>query len=319
MKKSIREARTDFKQSNNINDKIRVKKCKKEFRKAQRRNMFIYENNKNKNIENLFGINNKDDFWKAFNSFKERDSNNEDARSQENVNEENKKCFDHFNKLFNKNFEPTELNNHQKEVIQEVNNWKQRCELNFSTNDRNYVSSKMIIDCINDTKPSNSAGFDGISNNMIKKSMSDRLISVLKDFMNAILCTGIIPENFNRSPIIPIIKDKSKKIFDVNNLRPISVSNSLSHMFERIILYKSKFLKETSSNQFGFQLGLSTYQPIFLLNETVNRYKKSKSPLYIASLDAEKAYDSLWRMGLFYKLKDKMDENLWLILMSYYE
>jgi hypothetical protein len=90
-------------------------------------------------------------------------------------------------------------------------------------------------------------------------------------------------------------------------------------VFERIILYKSKFLKETSSNQFGFQLGLSTYQPIFLLKETVNKYKKSKSPLYIASLDAEKAYDSLRRMGLFYKLKDKMDENLWLILMSYYE
>jgi hypothetical protein len=113
--------------------------------------------------------------------------------------------------------------------------------------------------------------------------------------MNAILCTGRIPENFNRILIIPIIKDKSKKIFDVNNLRPISVSNCLSQVFERIILYKSKFLKETSSNQFGFQLGLSTYQPIFLLKETVNKYKKSKSPLYIASLDAEKAYDSLRR------------------------
>ncbi len=69
----------------------------------------------------------------------------------------------------------------------------------------------MIIDCINDMKPSNSAGFDDISNYMIKKSMSERLISVLKDFMNAILCKGIIPENFNRSLIIPIIKDKSKK------------------------------------------------------------------------------------------------------------
>jgi retron-type reverse transcriptase len=51
----------------------------------------------------------------------------------------------------------------------------------------------------------------------------------------------------------------------------------------------------------------------------VNKYKKAKSPLYIASLDAEKAYDSLWRMGLFHKLKEKMDENLWLILISYYE
>jgi hypothetical protein len=99
---------------------------------------------------------------------------------------------------------------------------------------------------------------------IIKKSMSDRLITILKDFMNAILCTGIIPENFNRSLIIPIIKDKSKKMFDVNNLRPISVANCLSQMFDRIILYTSKFLNEISSNQFGLQMGLSTYQPIFL-------------------------------------------------------
>ena len=90
-------------------------------------------------------------------------------------------------------------------------------------------------------------------------------------------------------------------------------------MLERIILDKSKFLYDTSANQFGFQLGLSTYQPIFLLKDTVNKYKKTKTPLYIASLDAEKAYDSLWRIGLFHKLKDKMDENLWLILISYYE
>jgi hypothetical protein len=168
-------------------------------------------------------------------------------------------------------------------------------------------------------KNSNTQGYDGISNNMIKKTMSDRLIQVLKDLFNAILCSGIIPDNQNRSIIIPIVKDKNKKVFDVNNLRPISISNCFAQMLERIILYKSKFLYDTSANQFGFQLGLSTYQPIFLLKETVNKYKKTKTPLYIASLDAEKAYDSLWRIGLFHKLKDKMDENLWLILISYYE
>ena len=59
---------------------------------------------------------------------------------------------------------------------------------------------------------------------MIKKPMSDRLICVY--FMNAILFPGAIPKNFNRPIIIPIVRDKSKKIFDVNNLRPISLSNS---------------------------------------------------------------------------------------------
>jgi septum formation inhibitor MinC len=52
LKQSIKEARKDLKTSNDVNNKIRVKIQKKQFRKVQRRNIFIYENNKNKNIEN---------------------------------------------------------------------------------------------------------------------------------------------------------------------------------------------------------------------------------------------------------------------------
>ena len=65
----------------------------------------------------------------------------------------------------------------------------------------------MIIDCIKDMKASNTQGYEGISNNMIKKTMSDRLIQVLKDFFNSILCTGVIPENINRSIIISMYFD----------------------------------------------------------------------------------------------------------------
>ena len=65
-------------------------------------------------------------------------------------------------------------------------------------------------------------------------------------------------------------------------------------------------------------MGLSTYQPLFLIKETVSKYRRSKSPLYVVSLDAEKAFDSLWRKGLFFKLIDKIDQNLWFILHEYY-
>ncbi len=37
------------------------------------------------------------------------------------------------------------------------------------------------------------------------------------------------------------------------------------------------------------------------------------------SLDAEKAFDKLWRNGLFYKLKNKLDKRDWLILKKYYD
>ncbi len=272
-----------------INSKIELKKLKKEFRRIQRRNMFIYEENKNKNIENLFKIKNKENFWKAFQSYKNKeDENNID--SDKNVVME--ACFDHFYRLFHKNFEDHEFSDQQKEIIKKVDEYKSECKEKFNSNEKMYVNNHTLSECIKSMKSSNSVGYDGMSNNMIKMGMSDRLLYILKSFFNAILCTGIIPDNFNRTIIISIIKDKLKKAFDVNNLRPISVSNCLAQIFERIILINSKFLKDTSTNQFGFHIGLSTYQPIFLLKETVSKYKKVKSPLYIASLDAEKAYDS---------------------------
>ena len=260
MKKVIKEARKEYKVNNNVDNKLRVKKFKKEFRKLQRRNIYIYENGKNKNIENLFNIGNKEAFWKAFGSFKSRDSfdvSNKEEKEKE-MSEINA-CFNHFGDLFYKNFETVNTSEQQKEIICEVNKWKETCKSNFFKKDKIYINSKTIIDCINDMKTSNTQGYDGISNNMIKKTMKDRLIVVLKDFFNSILCTGVIPDNLNRSIIIPIVKDKNKKIFDVNNLRPISVSNCLAQMLERIILYQSKFLYETSANQFGFQIDLSAY------------------------------------------------------------
>ena len=41
--------------------------------------------------------------------------------------------------------------------------------------------------------------------------------------------------------------------------------------------------------------------------------------LNLASLDATKAFDKLWRSGLFYKLKDKVSPSIWRIIVSYYK
>ncbi len=63
--------------------------------------------------------------------------------------------------------------------------------------------------------------------------------------------------------------------------------------------------------QFGFKNAVSTHQLIFLLKELTNKYVKEKLPLYIDSLDAEKAYDSVWRDGIFFKIKDAMTKQFW--------
>ena len=39
----------------------------------------------------------------------------------------------------------------------------------------------------------------------------------------------------------------------------------------------------------------------------------------MAALDAEQAFDKIWRDGLFYKLMSKMSYPLWILLKKYYD
>jgi hypothetical protein len=111
--------------------------------------------------------------------------------------------------------------------------------------------------------------------------------------LNTIFTYGIFPLNFNTSILLPIIKDSSSKKFEFNNFRPLSISNFIAQLFESLILDGNYELKKSSDNQFGFKCGLSTLHPLFILKETIDFTTAHKTPLYIASLDAEKAFDAV--------------------------
>jgi DNA-directed RNA polymerase subunit L len=44
-----------------------------------------------------------------------------------------------------------------------------------------------------------------------------------------------------------------------------------------------------------------------------------EKPLYIACLDSEKAYDSVWKAGLFYKLMNNITNQIWFISKQNYK
>jgi hypothetical protein len=58
---------------------------------------------------------------------------------------------------------------------------------------------------------------------------------------------------------------------------------------------------------------------LFVINETRQYLVNGKSPSYIINLDIKKAFDKLWRIGLFFKLMNKIDDIFWRTLMNYYE
>jgi hypothetical protein len=137
--------------------------------------------------------------------------------------------------------------------------------------------------------------------------------------MNLICKKRIFPQEFNDSKKKPILKDFGKSNKDINNIRPISISNSLAQFFERLIVNKNYKNLATNKNQFGFKRNSSCQLALFCIRETIIKYMENNSTCYLISLDAEKAFDKLWRPGLFYKLIKRLSNQDWLVLKEYYD
>ncbi len=73
-----------------------------------------------------------------------------------------------------------------------------------------------------------------------------------------------------------------------------------------------------SSNQFGYQRNLSCKHGNFVLNECIHFYHSKNHKVEVAQLDAEKAFDTLWRVGLYHKLINVIDDVYFRSLVSYY-
>ena len=55
--------------------------------------------------------------------------------------------------------------------------------------------------------------------------------------------------------------------------------------------------------QFGFRPNMRTTDSVFVLKTLINKYVNlEKKPIYSCFIDLRKAFDSVWRKGLFYKL-----------------
>ncbi|RNA33339.1 RNA-directed DNA polymerase from mobile element jockey-like [Brachionus plicatilis] len=73
-----------------------------------------------------------------------------------------------------------------------------------------------------------------------------------------------MPKNFNIGMVKLLVKDQTKDPNDINNLRPLTISESWAIIFEKIILEEINRTLSLKSNQFGFR-------PKSLCGHAVNR------------------------------------------------
>ena len=91
--------------------------------------------------------------------------------------------------------------------------------------------------------------------------------------------------------------------------RPISLTYSISKVFEAIINSRIQYFCKTNkiipNYQFGFQHQHATTHAIHKLLNDINLNLHAKELVGAALLDLEKAFGSVWLNGLVFKLIDK--------------
>jgi hypothetical protein len=82
----------------------------------------------------------------------------------------------------------------------------------------------------------------------------------------------------------------------------------MSHIkkfWEIVIEHSLRKLITVSKNQFGFILGWSNMETIFLIRPLMERYREQKKDLYMIFIDLEKAYDKISRNIMWLALEKK--------------
>lgn len=128
---------------------------------------------------------------------------------------------------------------------------------------------------------------------IILKKISWVLIEPLCKIFNSCLASGIYPNVWKTSYIVPIPKDKK---INIHNLRPISLLPTLSKVFEKVILnlYGKELYATYDTNQYGFRPKSSTHSALIsLLTHTLSSMDKPKKKNFIISFDIRKAFDTI--------------------------
>ena len=165
------------------------------------------------------------------------------------------------------------------------------------------ISENELMRHVSKLKCGKSAGEDRISNEMLKYGGKTLQLYILKLF-NGILKVEKVPQNWGSGLIIPIPKTGDKN--EPDNYRGITLSNSISKFFNLIMNRRLvSFLEDNNilcKEQIGFRQGSRTTDHIFVMKTIIQSYKLKRKPIYSCFIDLRKAFDSVWRNGLFYKL-----------------
>ena len=194
------------------------------------------------------------------------------------------------------------LNPTQQSIINDLTNLESRKDQMASLD--YFITENEIVTAAKRMKNNKSSFATKIKNELIKASLQDMMPVYLKLF-NSILISGKMPETWCRGLITPIYKSGYRS--DPSNYRGICVSSCLGKLFCSIL--NQRLLKHVNScnilhnSQIGFLPNNRTADHVLTIRTLVDKYVHNHNEkIYACFVDFKKAFDSIWHVGLLYKL-----------------
>ena len=278
-------------------------KSRKQYNKLVKMKKNEYHNQMIKKLENLEEKNPKE-YWKIVQDLRKKKKEQQICNTEEFV------TF--FEELFT---EKQELNDHENEIKSYVEN-----TLKNAVSKQDFTLAEFFR-ALKILKNNKSAGPDRIPAEALK-ACPESLQKLILKLMNLIKNSIYYPEKWAEGITSLLHKDGDDE--DPNNFRAITVTNTIAKVMaiminERLITFieENKTLKK---EQIGFEKKARPADHLFVLKTLIDHYNSQGKKLYACFVDFQKAFDSVWRYGMYYKLiKSGIDTGTIKLFMDMYE
>ena len=165
----------------------------------------------------------------------------------------------------------------------------------------NCVSREEVKNALRRMKKGKAVGPDELPVE-VWKCMGEMGIEFLTRLLNRLLMGERMPEEWRRSVLIPIYKNKGDAQC-CGKYKEIKLMSHTMKVWERIIETRLKDRVEISKQQYGFMPGKGTTDAMFALRMLMEKYRQGQKELHCVVVDLEKAYDRVPREELWYYMR----------------
>ena len=300
-----------------------LKDCKREFRRARRIEIREYnrkemnELNETSNIDQKF-------FWWLVNRYKAKIVSPIKSDSG-NIVTDPEEIQKDWNNYYEKLFRESGDENYDDDFKEFIESEIPRIEAELLQHKtQGYLTGgpimfKEIDSLIMKMKNNKAPGYDRVTSEHLKFS-GPMAKTVITWIINGMVKSSTIPLRLKKGLIISIPKPSKDSLIKSNN-RGITLLPALYKLFENVVILREDawFQRVISPIQSCGKKHVSCTHTSFVVQQTVTTLMNERKTVHGGFLDTQKAFDTLWILGLLYKLyKEGINPKAWFIIRNAY-